>query len=559
MSQQPLRCWVRSLVHRPSRPRRPTPRRRPKPASCPPSPSPPSGGARTSRTCRARSARSAASCSTSSTPAGRTCAGLAGRVPNLNIESSFGRAFPRFYIRGYGNTDFRLNASQPVSLVYDDVVQENPILKGFPAFDLDRHRGAARPAGHAVRPQHAGRRGQVRFGAADHASSRATAACRSAPSAPSTPKARSTCRPARIRRCALSLLNQTRNDWVHNTVPTGLTQDFEGYRDSALRGQWLYEPHKDFSAAGQPARARPQRLGAAVPRQHHPAGHQRPGAPASTRRQISTDGKNEQTLHHHRRQPAPALGPGRRGAVLDHRLRARQGVQPRRHRRRLRRGVRAAFRAGADPVLVGDRRRHAQAPAVDAGVPPRVHHRGAVELAGRRLLLPRGLQGRELQLRLADRRQRAGRLRARRARRTMPGRDLRRRQLRGDAGASRCAAACATRRTRRTSTSRTTTAPCSAPCPTWRRWEPAGPLSASTKDNKTNWDLSGTYALDKSTNLYARVATGFRGQQRAGRPARSTAKSVADAREQHVVRGRRQVRPARRPCARQRSASSTTR
>ena len=39
---------------------------------------------------------------------------LAGRVPSLNIESSFGRAFPRFYLRGYGNTDFRLNASQPV-------------------------------------------------------------------------------------------------------------------------------------------------------------------------------------------------------------------------------------------------------------------------------------------------------------------------------------------------------------------------------------------------------------------------------------------------------------
>ena len=53
---------------------------------------------------------------------------MSGRVPSLNIESSFGRAFPRFYIRGYGNTDFRLNTSQPVSLVYDDVVQENPIL-----------------------------------------------------------------------------------------------------------------------------------------------------------------------------------------------------------------------------------------------------------------------------------------------------------------------------------------------------------------------------------------------------------------------------------------------
>jgi iron complex outermembrane receptor protein len=28
--------------------------------------------------------------------------------------------------------------AQPVSLVYDDVVQENPILKGFPMFDMDR-------------------------------------------------------------------------------------------------------------------------------------------------------------------------------------------------------------------------------------------------------------------------------------------------------------------------------------------------------------------------------------------------------------------------------------
>ena len=63
---------------------------------------------------------------------------LAGRIPSLNVESSFGRAFPRFYIRGYGNGDFRLNASQPVSLIYDDVVQENPILKGFPIFDLEQ-------------------------------------------------------------------------------------------------------------------------------------------------------------------------------------------------------------------------------------------------------------------------------------------------------------------------------------------------------------------------------------------------------------------------------------
>ena len=71
---------------------------------------------------------------------------LAGRLPSLNIESSYGRSFPRFYVRGLGNTDFDLNASQPVSLVYDDVVQENPILKGFPMFDMDQvemYRGPA--------------------------------------------------------------------------------------------------------------------------------------------------------------------------------------------------------------------------------------------------------------------------------------------------------------------------------------------------------------------------------------------------------------------------------
>lgn len=63
---------------------------------------------------------------------------LSARTPSLIVESSFGRTFPRFYIRGLGNTDFDLNASQPVSLVYDDVVFENPVLKGFPVFDTDR-------------------------------------------------------------------------------------------------------------------------------------------------------------------------------------------------------------------------------------------------------------------------------------------------------------------------------------------------------------------------------------------------------------------------------------
>lgn len=72
------------------------------------------------------------------TSGGEDILALSGRVPSLYAESSFGRTFPRFYIRGLGNTDFDLNANQPVSLVYDGVVLENPVLKGFPVFDLDQ-------------------------------------------------------------------------------------------------------------------------------------------------------------------------------------------------------------------------------------------------------------------------------------------------------------------------------------------------------------------------------------------------------------------------------------
>ena len=62
---------------------------------------------------------------------------LSSRTPSLQIESSFGRTFPRFYIRGLGNTDFDPNAAQPVSVVYDDVALESPMLKSFPVFDLN--------------------------------------------------------------------------------------------------------------------------------------------------------------------------------------------------------------------------------------------------------------------------------------------------------------------------------------------------------------------------------------------------------------------------------------
>ncbi|MEM9879071.1 MAG: TonB-dependent receptor [Pseudomonadota bacterium] len=70
--------------------------------------------------------------------AGEDIRALSSRIPSLNIESSNGRVAPRFYIRGLGNTDFDLAASQPVSVIIDEVVMENVVLKSTPIFDVDR-------------------------------------------------------------------------------------------------------------------------------------------------------------------------------------------------------------------------------------------------------------------------------------------------------------------------------------------------------------------------------------------------------------------------------------
>ena len=172
---------------------------------------------------------------------------LAGRVPSLNIESSFGRAFPRFYIRGIGNTDFDLNASQPVSLVYDDVVQENPILKGFPIFDMERIEVLNGPQGTLF-----GRNspaGVVKFESAKPGKKFEAYALASIGrysalnvegmvNVPLSPT-------LSLRVAAQS---QNRDDWVKNTRASGPTREFEGYNDNAARLQMLFTPDKNFSA-----------------------------------------------------------------------------------------------------------------------------------------------------------------------------------------------------------------------------------------------------------------------------------------------------------------------
>ena len=171
---------------------------------------------------------------------------LAARVPSLNVESSFGRAFPRFYIRGYGNGDFRLNASQPVSLIYDEVVQENPILKGFPIFDLDQIevlRGPREPCSAAIR--RAVWSSSTPSGRPP--TSAATSTCPMPPTTPRTWKARSIYRSARAgqpaSRVSISIAMTT------SAIRSRTRRTcYEGYDDRAARLQVRYDGGDDFNA-----------------------------------------------------------------------------------------------------------------------------------------------------------------------------------------------------------------------------------------------------------------------------------------------------------------------
>ncbi|MEO3680108.1 MAG: TonB-dependent receptor [Pseudomonadota bacterium] len=170
---------------------------------------------------------------------------LAIKVPGLYAETSNGRAAPRFYIRGLGNTDFDLAASQPVSIIMDEVVMENVILKSFPLFDVQQVEVIRGPQGtlfgrnttagiikfDSVKPRQefdayvkttAGTLGQFNLegavggGLTDELSAR------------------------------VSLLSQHRSDWVNNSF-TGESDAMGGYNERAGRVQFLYEA-ADFDA-----------------------------------------------------------------------------------------------------------------------------------------------------------------------------------------------------------------------------------------------------------------------------------------------------------------------
>jgi len=171
---------------------------------------------------------------------------LAGRVPGLNVESSNGRVAPRFYIRGLGNTDFDLAASQPVSVIMDGVVMENVALKSFPLFDIEQAEvlrgpqgtlfGRNTPAG-IVSLRSAGptkeRTGRISASYGTYGTSSLEGAVGG--SLTNTISARA------------AVLVAHRDDWIDNGF-NGQKDAIGGYDEVAGRVQVLFAPTDDFDA-----------------------------------------------------------------------------------------------------------------------------------------------------------------------------------------------------------------------------------------------------------------------------------------------------------------------
>jgi iron complex outermembrane receptor protein len=177
--------------------------------------------------------------------AGDTVLQLAGRAPSVYAETSYGREFPRFYIRGLGNSDFDLNSSQPVSMVYDDIVQENPILKGFPLFDLAQVEVLRGPQGTMF-----GRNspaGVIKFDSAKP-SQETTGYAKASYGTKGTANAEAALGGSLGGNWSgrVSALAQHRDGWIDNDY-TGKKDALGGYNDRAVRFQAMYDV-QDFNA-----------------------------------------------------------------------------------------------------------------------------------------------------------------------------------------------------------------------------------------------------------------------------------------------------------------------
>ncbi|QJE74712.1 TonB-dependent receptor [Aerophototrophica crusticola] len=165
---------------------------------------------------------------------------LSGSVPSLYAESTFARTFPRFYIRGLGNSDFDLNSTQPVGVVLDEVVQENPLLRGFPLFDIARVEVLRGPQGTLF-----GRNtpaGTISF-ISNKPSEKTEAYFNASYGKYNTLETEGAVGGAVIDgvlSARLSLLYERRDDFVDNTF-TGEDDALGGYNEAAARLQFLYD------------------------------------------------------------------------------------------------------------------------------------------------------------------------------------------------------------------------------------------------------------------------------------------------------------------------------
>ncbi len=171
---------------------------------------------------------------------------LSARVPGLYAESSNGRAAPRFYLRGLGNIDFDLAASQPVSVIMDDVVMENVVLKSFPLFDMKNVEVIRGPQGtlfgrnttagivkfNTVRPSHEAS-GYVKASWATYDTINIEGAVGGSLIEDELA-------------VRISGLKRDRDDWITNGY-TG-EKAMGGYSEHAMRAQLLWTPGDRFSA-----------------------------------------------------------------------------------------------------------------------------------------------------------------------------------------------------------------------------------------------------------------------------------------------------------------------
>ena len=171
---------------------------------------------------------------------------LAQAAPGLHVETSNGRLAPRFYMRGLGNADFTQAASQPVSIVFDEVPMEKVGFKSFPVFDVDSIEIGRGPQGTLF--------GRNTTAGMVHITSRR-------PTEESEGYVRANLGEMGTRNieaaiggtviedqlmARVSILHQNRDNWVDN----GFTQEDDvmgGFDIFAIRFQALFTPSDDFS------------------------------------------------------------------------------------------------------------------------------------------------------------------------------------------------------------------------------------------------------------------------------------------------------------------------